>query len=63
MRAAGAASAPRQDSLKRLAAEGKFGADRVLTVRTALDVDLQRHAEGAIENALRQQGKAFRARA
>ena len=45
------------EEVKRLAAEGKFGADRVLTVRTALDVDLQRHAEGAIENALRQQDR------
>jgi penicillin-binding protein 1A len=33
--------------------------ERVFTVRTALDVNLQREAENAVENALRQHGKEY----
>ncbi len=40
-----------------LAEQNKFGNDRVLTVRTGLDVNLQRWAETTIEDALRQYGK------
>ncbi len=49
------------DEIKQLAAKGKLGHDRVLTVRTGLDVNLQRKAESAIEDALRQYGRSFRA--
>ena len=49
------------DEIKQLANKGKLGNDRVLTVRTGLDVNLQRKAEFAIEDALRQQGRQFRA--
>jgi membrane carboxypeptidase/penicillin-binding protein len=41
------------DEIKQLARSGKLGNDRVLTVRTGLDVNLQRKAESAIEDALR----------
>jgi penicillin-binding protein 1A len=34
--------------------------DRVFVVRLALDVDLQRHAEQAVENSLRQYGREYR---
>ena len=49
------------DEIKQLAIKGKLGNDRVLTVRTGLDVNLQRKAESAIEDALRQNGRQFRA--
>jgi penicillin-binding protein 1A len=41
------------------AAEGAFGGRRVLTVRTAIEPALQRHAEGAIEQMLRQYGDQY----
>jgi penicillin-binding protein 1A len=47
------------EEVKRLANEGKLGADRVLTVRTALDAGLQRHADGVVEDMLRQHGRQF----
>ena len=50
------------DEIKKLALADKLGEDRVLTVRTALDVNLQRRAESAIEDALRQYGKQYHAR-
>ena len=49
------------DEIKQLAMKGKLGNDRVLTVRTGLDVNLQRKAESAIEDALRQNGRQFHA--
>ncbi len=49
------------DEVKQLATKGKLGHDRVLTVRTGLDVNLQRKSESAIEDALRQYGRGFRA--
>ena len=49
------------DEIKQLANKGKLGNDRVLTVRTGLDVNLQRKAESAIEDALRQNGRQFHA--
>jgi len=42
-----------------LARDGAFKGQRVLTVRTALDPALQRHAEGAIEQTLRQYGEQY----
>jgi penicillin-binding protein 1A len=48
--------------VKRLAEGGKLGTDRVLTVKTALDGSIQRQAESALENVLRQYGAAYEAK-
>jgi len=48
--------------VRKLALAGKLGKSRVLTVRTTLDSSLQRHAEQAVENNLRQFGKRYNAR-
>ena len=45
----------------KLAEAGKLGADRVLTVRTALDSNVQKRAESVIETNLREQGRSFHA--
>ena len=50
------------DEVKQLAEAGKFGNERVLNVRTALDPSLQQHTEETIENELRQYGPAFHAK-
>jgi penicillin-binding protein 1A len=50
------------NEVKDLAAAGKFGDERVLTVRTALDPGIQQHAEETIENNLRQYGPAYHAK-
>ena len=47
------------EELKRLANNGRLGSDRVLTVRTALDNGLQKHADGVVEDMLRQYGRQF----
>ncbi|MFZ9501924.1 MAG: transglycosylase domain-containing protein [Beijerinckiaceae bacterium] len=47
------------EEVKKLSDAGKLGADRVLTVRTALDPALQRRSNAAIEDALRQFGRQF----
>lgn len=47
------------DEVKKLADAKKLGDDRVLTVRTALDNGLQKHAESVIEDQLRQNGRAY----
>lgn len=49
------------EEIRKLAAAGKLGSDRVLTVRTALDVSLQKRAQEAIEENLRQSGPRYRA--
>ncbi|MGO4388881.1 transglycosylase domain-containing protein [Microvirga sp. 2YAF29] len=49
------------DQVKRLAADKKFGTERVLTVKTPLDTALQRHSEQALEDILRQHGRQYRA--
>jgi len=49
------------EQVKQLAAEKKFGNDRVLTVKTPLDTALQAHAEETLENMLRQHGREYRA--
>ncbi|MFD1333633.1 transglycosylase domain-containing protein, partial [Methylopila musalis] len=46
--------------VRQLAQEGAFKGQRVLVVRTALDSALQRHAEGAVEQMLRQYGDQYR---
>jgi penicillin-binding protein 1A len=48
--------------VKRLADDGKLGAERVLTVKTALDGAIQRQAETALENILRQYGAQYEAK-
>lgn len=50
------------DEVKRLADEKKIGDDRVLTVRTALDSNLQRHADTTIETQLREHGPEYHAK-
>ena len=47
--------------VKALAAQKKFGNERVLIVKTPLDTALQRHAEEVLENQLRQNGRQYRA--
>jgi len=49
------------EEVKRLADGGKLGDDRVLTVRTALDTNLQRQADATIEDQLRQHGQSYKA--
>ncbi|MGH6841643.1 MAG: transglycosylase domain-containing protein, partial [Methylocella sp.] len=50
------------DEVKKLADEKKLGDDRVLTVRTALDTNLQQHANATIENSLREHGPDYHAK-
>jgi penicillin-binding protein 1A len=47
--------------MKRLAESGKLGNDRVVTVKTSLDMNLQRRAESAMETGLRQYGPQYEA--
>jgi penicillin-binding protein 1A len=42
------------DEIKRMAQAGKIGNERVLIVKTPLDISIQRRAEQTIENVLRQ---------
>ncbi|AWM86462.1 transglycosylase domain-containing protein [Microvirga sp. 17 mud 1-3] len=49
------------EQVKQLAAEKKFGNDRVLTIKTPLDTALQAQAEETLENMLRQHGREYRA--
>ena len=50
------------DQVKQLAEAGKFGNERVLTVRTALDPSIQQRADEAVENNLREYGPAYHAK-
>ncbi|WP_406858528.1 PBP1A family penicillin-binding protein [Alsobacter sp. KACC 23698] len=50
------------NELKHLSDDGKLGGDRVLTVRTALDVSIQKQAETAVESMLRQYGDSYDAK-
>ncbi|MGB6493897.1 MAG: PBP1A family penicillin-binding protein, partial [Methylocella sp.] len=50
------------DEVKKLAEEKKLGDERVLTVRTALDSNLQKHADAIIEDQLREHGPAYHAK-
>jgi penicillin-binding protein 1A len=45
--------------IRKLAAAGKLGDNRVLTVRTALDSSVQQRAEEVIEKNLREQGRSY----
>ena len=49
------------DEAKRLANAGKLGNSRVLIIRTALDSNVQRRAQSAVEDNLRVSGKQYRA--
>ena len=49
------------NEVKALAAAGKLGADRVLTVRTGLDQDIQNKAEEVLEEKLRVDAPAYHA--
>jgi len=46
---------------RKLADSGKFGDNRVLTIRTALDSNVQKHQSAVMETMLREQGKAYNA--
>ncbi len=48
--------------IKNMVRDGKLGNNRVLTVRTTLDNNIQKRAQQAIENNLRQFGKSYNAR-
>jgi penicillin-binding protein 1A len=50
------------DEVKKLSDEKKLGDDRVLTVRTGLDSNLQKHADETIENQLREHGPDYKAK-
>jgi penicillin-binding protein 1A len=49
------------EQVKAVAAQKKFGNERVLIVKTPLDTTLQRHAEQTLENMLRQHGRQYKA--
>ena len=49
------------NEIKQLAAAGKLGADRVLTVRTGLDQGMQQKTEAVIEEKLRVEAPAYHA--
>jgi penicillin-binding protein 1A len=44
---------------KRLLDQGKFGDERVVTIKTALDLNMQRRSESAVETILRQHGNDY----
>ncbi|MGL4241014.1 MAG: transglycosylase domain-containing protein [Beijerinckiaceae bacterium] len=44
---------------KRLMDQGKFGDERVVTIKTALDLNMQRRSESAVETILRQHGNDY----
>ncbi|GGH13806.1 penicillin-binding protein 1A [Alsobacter metallidurans] len=48
--------------VKRLSDDGKLGSDRVLTVRTAADLQVQKQADTAMESMLRQYGDSYDAK-
>ena len=47
------------NEVRQMAKEGAFAGQRVLTVRTALDLAVQRHAEASVEQMLRQYGDQY----
>lgn len=50
------------EEIKQLAAAGKLGNERILTVRTPIDRGLQQHAERAADSIIRQHGPGYRVR-
>ena len=49
------------EQVKRLSAQGKFGDERVLIVKTPLDTAIQRRSEQVMEDMLRQYGRQYNA--
>jgi penicillin-binding protein 1A len=49
------------DDVKRMSDQKKLGTDRVLTVKTPLDLGIQRRADASIEAVLRQHGSSYNA--
>jgi penicillin-binding protein 1A len=49
------------DDVKRMSDQKKLGGDRVLTVKTPLDLGIQRRADASIEAVLRQHGSSYNA--
>jgi penicillin-binding protein 1A len=47
------------EQVKQMSAAGKFGDERVLIVKTPLDTAIQRRAEQALEDSLRQYGRQY----
>jgi penicillin-binding protein 1A len=47
---------------QRLAEAGRFGDDRVLVIRTALDPNVQKRADEVVEENLRESGRAYHAK-
>ncbi|OAI29696.1 penicillin-binding protein [Methylosinus sp. R-45379] len=47
---------------QRLAEAGKFGDDRVLVIRTALDPNVQKRADEVVEENLRESGRSYHAK-
>ncbi len=47
------------EQVRGMARDGHFGDERVLIVKTPLDLELQAHADQAVENVLRQHGEAY----
>jgi penicillin-binding protein 1A len=47
------------EQVKRLSAEGRFGDERVLIVKTPLDTAIQRKSEQVLEDMLRQHGRQY----
>ncbi len=50
------------DEVKKLSEAGKLSHERVLTVRTGLDSNLQEHTDATIEDQLRQYGPSYHAK-
>ena len=50
------------EEVRQLAAEGKLGRHRILTVRSTIDRALQKHAEASSEAILQNEGKAYNVR-
>ncbi len=50
------------DEVRKLAEAGRLGDGRVFTVRTAIDMDVQRKAESTIEDELRENGPTYHAK-
>ena len=50
------------DEVRRLAAAGRLGAERVFTVKTAINLPVQHAAESTIEDQLRENGPRYHAR-
>ncbi|TVR09729.1 MAG: PBP1A family penicillin-binding protein [Salinarimonadaceae bacterium] len=50
------------EEVKKMASQGLFGDERLLVVKTPLDIDIQQRAETAVEDILRQHGETYNVR-